>query len=65
MEIETNDFTVLDEGKSYGETWTCRLKAKIRKARDGDVLIVKSGLQRATALALLTQTDKKLSVVKR
>jgi len=63
-EIETNDFTVpVDGGESYQDAWKRRLAAKIKKAQSGDVLIVRSGLQKVFALAAVS--GKQIKVVKR
>lgn len=65
-EIETNDFVIsIESDLDYGEVWKRRLVEKIRKANDGDVLIVQSGLQKAIVAALISGNPKRLKVVKR
>jgi hypothetical protein len=62
-EIEIDSF--FDDGPNYLQRWRRRLQRKIKDANDGDVIIVRSGLQKGIATAMLTRTDKKIKVVKR
>lgn len=52
-------------GAQNADDWKRNLRREIRKANPGDVLIVHSGLQKATALAVVSEMGADLLVVKR
>jgi len=67
-EIDTNDFVIpVETTLTYNILWKARAKAKIRAAKNGDVIIVRSGMQKAFVHAFITQLGrgKNLKVIKR
>lgn len=66
MNIETNDFTIpADSQLNYGDVWKTRLVGKIKNAQPGDVLIVRSGLQKAFAAVEVAGSGKRIKIIKR
>jgi hypothetical protein len=66
MEILTNDI-IFTSGPKYTEAWKSRTRRKVRKAKPGDIIVVRSGLQAAFAAAYISHLGRtgELKVIKR